>query len=96
MLVALMEISNKTNRPLKVNLPGGKRLHLAPRGKAKITPKTAEFPAVLKMVEAGDVEILDGGRTKGSSSSGSGAAGGGVGGSQNTGGSGSIRKTGDR
>ncbi len=93
MLGSLMEISNKTKRPLKINLPGGKRLHLAPRGKGQIAPKAADHPAVQKLIEAGDIEILDGGKTKGKG----GATGGGtVGGSQNTGASGGMRHTGDR
>lgn len=88
-----MEISNKTKRPLKVNLPGGKRLHLAPRGKGQITAKAAEFPAVVKLIEAGDIEILDGGRVQGTGGS---AGGGAVGGSQNQSGTSGPRHTGDR
>ena len=69
-----MEVSNKTNRPLRVPLPGGKKLHLGPAKTAKLTPRASEFPPLLKMVEAGDIEIIDGGRNKG----------GGVGGGGNT------------
>lgn len=88
-----MEISNKTNRPLRIPLPGGKKLHLAANGKAKIMPKTAEHPAVLKLIEEGTVTIIHGGRGRGSKDSSPGSS---VGGSQKNSGSGGMRQTGDR
>ncbi|MFT4648697.1 MAG: hypothetical protein ACI87O_003249 [Planctomycetota bacterium] len=88
-----MEISNKTHRPLRVPLPGGKKLHLAANGKAKIMPKAAEHPAVLKLIEEGVVEIIDLG--KGRSSKGEAGASG-VGGSQRGPSSGGMRQSGDR
>ncbi|MDF1838313.1 MAG: hypothetical protein P1V35_10620 [Planctomycetota bacterium] len=88
-----MEISNKTNRPLRVPLPGGKKLHLAANGKAKITPKAAEHPAVLKLIEEETVTIIHRGRGRGTKDA-SGSAG--VGGSQRGPASGGMRHTGDR
>ncbi len=88
-----MEISNKTHRPLRVPLPGGKKLHLAPNGKAKITPKNAEHPGVQKLVEEGTVEIIDGGRGRGTKDA-SGSSG--LGGSQRGPSTGGMRHTGDR
>ena len=50
-------VENKTPRPLRLNLPGGKTLHLAPRGTGQIAPEAAAAPSVLKLVEAGDIEV---------------------------------------
>ena len=81
----------RDSTPIRVPLPLGKRLHLAPNGKGQITPKAAEHPPVAKLIESGDLEITSVEKTKGS-----GGSTGGVGGSQNTGGSGGVRHTGDR
>ena len=88
-----MDISNKTNRPLRVPLPGGKKLHLAANGKAKIMPKAAEHPAVLKMIEEGVVEIIDLGKGRSAKNS---AGSTGVAGSQRGPSSGGMRQSGDR
>ena len=89
-----MDIVNKTQRPLLVPLPGGKRLHLGPGRTGQITPKAAEHPPVKALVDAGDLEIQGSGKTKAS------AAGGTVQGttaSQASGPTtGGVRHTGDR
>lgn len=54
-------IRNKTARPLKVSLPGGKVLHLGPRKDGQIADNAATRPSVLRMIEAGDIEIVGGG-----------------------------------
>lgn len=54
-----MEIRNTTKRPLRVPLPGGKRLHLGPSASGQVTPKAAEFPGLKKLVESGELEIVD-------------------------------------
>ena len=94
MLGGAMEISNKTKRPLKVNLPGGKRLHLAPRGTGQITAKAAEHPPVLKMIEEGLLAIQSTGKST-SGGAGSSPASGNTG-SPNAGFGGGLRHTGDR
>ena len=88
-----MEIKNNTRRPVKVPLPGGKRLFLSPNGVGQIMPKDADHPPVKKLIDAGDVEIIGGGRTKGAGDLG---GSGGVNPSQASGGSGNVRHTGDR
>ncbi len=88
-----MEIRNKTKRPLAVPLPGGKKLRLGPGKTGQITAKATEFPAVVKLIEADEIEIVGGGRSNaGHDSSGpSGPS------SSQTGGSaGGMRHTGDR
>jgi hypothetical protein len=51
-------VSNKSQRPLSVPLPRGKKLHLGPGKTGEISSKDAEHPALLKLVEAGQLEIL--------------------------------------
>ena len=84
-------ITNKTKKPLKIPLPGGKKLYLGPGKEGKIAPKAAEHPRVLALIEAGEVEIE--GQDK-KSSGGTGGQGG-ASGSQRSG-AGGIRHTGDR
>ncbi|NOX98647.1 MAG: hypothetical protein GXP30_02780 [Verrucomicrobia bacterium] len=67
-----MEITNKTKKPLRVPLPAGKKLFLNPGKSGQITPAAAARPAVVKLLEAGDIEISKGGaKRQGSGSSGS-------------------------
>lgn len=88
-----MEIRNKTKRPLKVPLPGGKKLFLGPGRTGQITSKAADHPPVQKMIEAEEIEILGGGHSPGQT----GAEGGsGLGSSQGHSSGGSVRHTGDR
>ena len=53
----LMEITNKSKKPLSIPLPAGKRLFLGPGKSGQITRKAAELPAILKLVESGEVKI---------------------------------------
>lgn len=86
-----MEIKNTTTAPVRVPLPGGKRLHLGPGGKAKIQHKAAEHPPVKKLIDAGTLEIVEGTGSKKKQSSSDG-----LGPSQSGAGSGGMRHTGDR
>lgn len=52
-------ISNKTRHPLSVPLPGGKTLHLGPGKTGEITPRAARDARILKLVEAGEVELVE-------------------------------------
>ena len=53
-------ITNKTPKPLSVPLPEGKTLRLGPRASAELSAKAAQHAAVLKLVEAGTIEVVDG------------------------------------
>jgi hypothetical protein len=53
-------IRNLTIKPIKVPLGGGKALRLGPKADGVVRDKAAEHPAVLKLIEAGTVEILGG------------------------------------
>ena len=90
----VMDILNKTPRPIKVPLPRGQVLRLGPRMTGQIAAKAAEFEAVKKLLEEGVIEIVGDGGTK---STGGSASGGDTGPSQ-TGpsGGGAMRRSGDR
>jgi hypothetical protein len=52
-------ISNKTQRPVSVPLPGGKTLHLGPGKTGQISAKAVEDQQIKKLVDAGEIEIVD-------------------------------------
>ena len=51
-------IINKSRRPIKIALPRGKTLHLGPAGRAQVHDDSLQRPALKKLVEAGDIEVL--------------------------------------
>ena len=51
-------IKNKTPKPLSVPLPGGKKLFLSPGKSGQIATKSATHPALLALVESGELEIV--------------------------------------
>ena len=86
-------ITNKTQKALNVPLPGGKKLWLGPLKSGEISSKAIDHAPVQKLIEAGDVEIIDSAQQM------RGADGGGKGGRTSSGGPGrgsGIRRTGDR
>jgi hypothetical protein len=54
-------VSNKTQRPLSVPLPQGKTLHLGPGKSSEIAANAAAHPQLKKLIEAGEIEIVDAG-----------------------------------
>jgi hypothetical protein len=64
-------IVNKTTRPLRVPLPGGKVLHLGPKKNGQIADQAADHPALRKLVEAGEIVIQGEGGAEGDSGEGS-------------------------
>ncbi|MBI1814885.1 MAG: hypothetical protein HYR72_07905 [Deltaproteobacteria bacterium] len=52
-------VSNKTHKPLSVPLPGGKTLHLGPGKTGQISAKAVEDQRLKKLVDAGEIEIID-------------------------------------
>ncbi len=54
-----MEITNKSRRPLTVPLPGGKRLHLGPGKSGQVVATALEHEPLKKLVEAGDLVVVD-------------------------------------
>jgi hypothetical protein len=54
-----MNITNKTRRPISVPLPEGKKLFLGPGKTGQVTPKSAAYPPLRALVDAGDLELDD-------------------------------------
>ncbi len=52
-------ITNKTRRPLRVPLSGGRTLHLGPGKDGQISSKDADDPRLKKLVEEAAIEIVD-------------------------------------
>ena len=88
-----MDVSNKTQRPLTVPLPGGRKLRLGPGKTGQISPKAAQHPPLKKLIDDGELEILDGGR---SNPAGAGVSKIGASSGQGHRPTGGVRQTGDR
>jgi hypothetical protein len=54
----MVTILNKTPRPVRIQLPGGKTLHLGPFKSAKVTDQAAELPSFRKHIQSGEIVIL--------------------------------------
>ena len=52
-------VSNKTHRPVSVPLPDGKTLHLGPGKTGQVSAKAVEDPQFKKLVDAGQIEVVD-------------------------------------
>jgi hypothetical protein len=63
-------IKNKTHEPLRVPLPRGRTLHLNPNHTGQVAD--VEFPPLAKLIEAGEVEVVDEGARGGTTASGGG------------------------
>lgn len=69
-------ITNKSRKPLKVPLPGGKFLHLGPLKSGQIADGAADAPAIKRLIKAKEIEIVgEGGETAGAGAHGKSAAG---------------------
>ena len=55
---AMPVVSNKTQKPLSVPLPGGKTLHLGPGKTGQISARAVEDPRLKKLVDAGEIEVV--------------------------------------
>jgi hypothetical protein len=70
-------IANKTTKPLSVPLPDGKTLHLGPKANAQVSPRSAEYGPLKKLIDAGEIEMVagdsGGGRSSGAGTKGRGS-----------------------
>ncbi len=87
-----MDITNKTQKPLKLPLPGGKRLFLGPGKTGQVSPKALAHPLLVKLLEAGEIETTDEGPKRKQGGSGNTGASLGL----RHGGGGAKRQSGDR
>ena len=53
-------VTNKTKKPLRLNLPGGKTLFLGVTQRAPLRDDALDHPAVKKLLEEGAIEVFDG------------------------------------
>jgi hypothetical protein len=54
-------VTNKTHDPLRVPLPRGKSLHLGPGKSGQIRDEDADHPSLKKLVDGGQLELVEGG-----------------------------------
>ena len=59
-------VTNKTHAPLRVPLPRGKSLHLGPGKSGQIRDEDASHAGLKKLVEGGQLELIDGGHRESS------------------------------
>lgn len=89
----MKSIRNKTQKPLTVPLPRGKKLFLGPGKTGQIADGADEHPPVKKLLEAGDLEVV--GEGHGPEGDSGGGKLGSASGPAHTG-SGAMRRSGDR
>ena len=53
-------VINKTRTPIKIPLPRGKALHLGPGKTGQIRDDAVKHAALEKLVEAGEIQIVEG------------------------------------
>jgi hypothetical protein len=64
----MKEIVNKTARPVRIPLPGGKFLHLGPAKSGQVSDQATHLPSFQRLLSEGTIEFLSGGgRTVGTS-----------------------------
>ena len=51
-------ILNKTHKPMKISIGGGRFLHLGPSKTGQISDQASGSPAVCRLVKAGEIEVL--------------------------------------
>lgn len=51
-------VRNKSRKPLRVALPGNKMLFLGPQKSGQIADQAADAPAVVRLLQKGDLEIV--------------------------------------
>jgi hypothetical protein len=54
-----MDIVNKTGKPMIVPLPERKKLFIGPGKTGQVSKKALEYPPLVKLLEAGDIETLE-------------------------------------
>jgi hypothetical protein len=51
-------VHNKTRKPIRVPLGGGKVLHLGPDGTGQVSPQATERPAFRRLLEQDEIELV--------------------------------------
>ena len=50
---------NRTRNPIRISLPGGKTLYLGLAGRGQVPDDALERPALKKLIQAGEIEVLE-------------------------------------
>lgn len=87
-------VTNNTRKPIRLRLPGGKTLFLGVTQRAPLREEALEHPPVKKLIDAGDIVILDGSPQKHGTGANFGLSG--KGGGSSFGGGRSSSQSGDR
>lgn len=56
---AIKTIVNTSRKPVRIALPRGKTLHLGPGGRGQVHDDALERPALRKLIESGEIALLD-------------------------------------
>jgi len=51
-------VVNRSRTPIKIHLPGGKTLHLGPGRTGQVSDAACERPSFVKLVKAGEIEVV--------------------------------------
>ena len=70
----MKSVLNKTHRPLRVHLPGGKVLHLGPGKEGQISDHDVDHAGVARLLENKELEIVGDGASPTGAHDGGGAA----------------------
>ena len=54
----MKQIVNKTQRPIRVPLPGGKSLFLGPAKAGQVSDQAVQAPSFQKLVKSGTIELV--------------------------------------
>lgn len=75
----MKSLHNKTPKPIRLSLPGGKTLFLGGLRQANVQESALEHPPIKKLIEAGTLEVVEGTGTKRGASGGGSLIGGAAG-----------------
>jgi hypothetical protein len=55
----MKSVVNKTLKPIRISLPGGRTLHLGLAGRGQVPDDALQRPALKKLIEAGAIEVIE-------------------------------------
>jgi len=55
----IKNVINRTRKPIRISLPGGKTLYLGLAGRGQVPDDALERPALRKLIEAGEIEVIE-------------------------------------
>jgi len=55
----MKSVVNKTLKPIRISLPGGRTLHLGLNGRGQVPDDALQRPALKKLIDAGAIEVIE-------------------------------------